>query len=85
MVGRSSKGYQGPHNERSPPLTSGVSANKSKNTHTGRLVSEELWETHPETQKVTQANREAYVVQYQLPASKNKMAICCQIHRLLPT
>ena len=34
MVGRSPKGYQGPHNNRFPPLSSGVSANKSgKYTH----------------------------------------------------
>ena len=29
MVGRYSKGYEGPHNDRFPPLSSGVSANKS--------------------------------------------------------
>ena len=42
-------------------------------------------ETHPKPPKVTQANHEAYVAQYQLPASKTKMAFCCQVHRTLPT
>ena len=59
IVGRSSKGYQGPHNDRFPPLSSGVSASKS-GKYTYRKVG--IWGTQgdsSETPKVTQANHEA--------------------------